>query len=178
MCVTTSRCQLAQWTCVGQVIDYVPNSQILILSKLRWSWVKRLWFLATKLMLQDDCKWFCKRRTSPSSRTSSRFLFFDANWYTIRCQLTLWTPIRSRMDHDLKSQMSPISKLRRSWAESWWFLVTKLMLQDDCKWFWRRRASPSSRTSSWFLFFDATLYRIRCQLTQWTTIRPRMDHDP
>ena len=56
------------------------------------------------------------------------------------------------MDDDPKPQMSPISKLRRSWTESWWFLATKLMLQDDCKWFWKRRTSPSGRTSSRFLF--------------------------
>ena len=44
-------------------------------------------FLATKLTLQDDCKWSWHRRTSPNGRTSSRFLFFerictgsDARW--------------------------------------------------------------------------------------------------
>ena len=141
-----------------QVMDSVPKSQILMISKLRRSWAESWWFLATKLMLQGDCKWFWKRGTSPSSRTSSRFLFFDANFHGIRCQLAQWTPTRPRMDHDPKPQMSPISKLRRSWAESWWFLATKLMLQDDCKWFWKRRTSPSSRTSSRFLFFDATFW--------------------
>ena len=149
----TIKCQLAQCTLVGQAMDSVPKPQMSPISKRRRSWAKSWWFLGTKLMLQDDCKWFWKRRTSPSSRTSSRFLFFDVNLYRIRCQLAQWTLTRPRTDHDPKPQMPSISKLRRSWAESWWFLATKLMLRDDCKWFWNRKASPSGRTSSRLLVF-------------------------
>ena len=134
-------------------MDHDPKPQMPHISKLRRSWAESWWFLATKLMLQDDCKWFWKRRTSPNSRTSSRFLFFEANFYRIRCQMAQRTPIRPRMDHDPKPQMPPIPKLRRSWVESWWFLATKLMLQDDCKWFWKRRTSPNGCTSTRFLGF-------------------------
>ena len=110
------------------------STRILSISKLNRNWAESWRFLALKLMLQDDCKWFWKRRRPPDGRTRTWFLFSE----------------RIFTQSDPKPQALPISKLRRSWAESGWFLALKPMLQADCKWFWKRRRPPDGRTRIWF----------------------------